>query len=196
MLLNTMEKPGAEGVSSASGLLDLVGQARRCVEADPGMTRHCLERIAALLTQEQPGHAPPIATPATMPASMPATAPAAPPRRQPAKGGLAAWQLRRVCDHVERHLDTTLLIEELAGLVRLSAGHFCRAFKISTGETPHGFIMRQRVLRAQRLMLNTNDTLSQIACACGLSDQAHLTRLFRRMLDDTPLAWRRHRRAA
>jgi len=38
--------------------------------------------------------------------------------------------------------------------------------------------------------------LSQIACACGLTDQAHLTRLFRRILNETPLAWRRNWRTA
>ncbi|WP_457354340.1 helix-turn-helix domain-containing protein [Sphingomonas sp. UYP23] len=44
---------------------------------------------------------------------------------------------------------------------------------------------------AQMLMLHTDDTLSHIACACGLTDQAHLTRLFRRMVGETPLVWRR-----
>jgi AraC-like DNA-binding protein len=54
------------------------------------------------------------------------------------------------------------------------------------GETPHGYIMRQRIRRAQILMLESRDLLSQIACACGLTDQAHLTRLFRRALGTTP----------
>jgi AraC-like DNA-binding protein len=94
---------------------------------------------------------------------------------------------------VEGFLANSILLDTLAQVVRLSTGHFCRAFKISVGETPHAFVIRRRVRRAQSLMLSTNDPLSQIAVACGLTDQAHLTRLFRRMVGETPLAWRRSR---
>jgi len=40
-------------------------------------------------------------------------------------------------------------------------------------------------------MLTTEDPLSQIALACGLADQAHLSKLFRRAVGETPSAWRR-----
>ena len=88
-------------------------------------------------------------------------------------------------------LDAPITVADLAGEVRLSEGHFCRGFKVSTGETPHGFIVRRRLARAQHLMLTTDEPLSQVAMLCGMSDQAHLTRLFRRHLGTTPLTWRR-----
>jgi AraC family transcriptional regulator len=44
---------------------------------------------------------------------------------------------------------------------------------------------------AQRLMLTTQEPLSQIALACGMADQAHLSKLFRRGVGETPGAWRR-----
>ncbi|WCM28626.1 AraC family transcriptional regulator [Sphingomonas sp. QA11] len=109
-----------------------------------------------------------------------------------AKGGLASWQERRVTEYIEYRLDTPLFTEDLAIVTRLSTGHFCRAFKTSLGETPHAYIIRQRIRRAQMLMLKSRDTLSQIACACGLTDQAHLTRLFRSILGTTPMSWRRN----
>jgi AraC-like DNA-binding protein len=43
-------------------------------------------------------------------------------------------------------------------------------------------------------MLTTEDTLSQIAVACGLADQSRLSRVFRRTLGHSPSAWRRHYR--
>tara|TARA_R110000751_G_scaffold12818_12_gene43856 strand:+ start:537 stop:1178 length:642 start_codon:yes stop_codon:yes gene_type:complete len=107
------------------------------------------------------------------------------------RGGLAPWQLRRVERCVEAGLDAPITVADLAGEVRLSEGHFCRGFKVSTGETPHGFIVRRRLARAQHLMLTTDEPLSQVAMLCGMSDQAHLTRLFRRHLGTTPLTWRR-----
>jgi len=113
-----------------------------------------------------------------------------------ARGGLASWQLRRVITHIENNLAQTIHIETLARLSRLSSGHFCRAFKVSVGETPHGYIMRKRLEEAKTMMLTTSVTLSQIACACGLTDQAHLTRLFRQYVGETPLVWRRTWQAA
>lgn len=111
----------------------------------------------------------------------------------PARGALAPWQLKQVAAFVDAHLDQRILVEHLAQRARLSASHFCRAFKATTGETPHAYVMRRRLERAQTLILASDDSLSQIADACGLSDQAHLTRLFRRHLGITPHQWRRRR---
>lgn len=112
-----------------------------------------------------------------------------------AKGGLAGWQLRKVIRHVEDNLGHSLPCYDLATVARLSTGHFCRAFKTSMGEPPHAYVIRQRIRRAQTLMLHTDDTLSEIACICGLTDQAHLTRLFRRIVGSTPKVWRTRWRA-
>jgi len=113
------------------------------------------------------------------------------PSAVPARGGLAPWQKRKVRDHIARHFETSILVEDLAKLVSLSAGHFCRAFKESFGETPHAYIIRMRLERAQELMLASPESLSQIALACGHSDQAHFTRRFRQQMGETPNAWRR-----
>jgi AraC-like DNA-binding protein len=47
--------------------------------------------------------------------------------------------------------------------------------------------------RAQGLMLSTDKALSEIAAECGLADQSHFTRLFRRFVGESPAAWRRAR---
>ena len=107
------------------------------------------------------------------------------------RGGLAPWQKRRVDRHLRRSLDRPLRLEELADQAALSVSHFARAFKDSFGTTPHSYITGLRLQRAQRLMLTTSDPLSQIALACGLTNQAHLSKLFRRWLGETPSAWRR-----
>ncbi|MGK9230894.1 AraC family transcriptional regulator [Inquilinus limosus] len=107
------------------------------------------------------------------------------------RGGLAPWQKRRVDRYLRRSLDRPLRLEELAEQAALSVSHFARAFKESFGTTPHSYIIRLRLERAQRLMLTTRDPLSQIALACGLTSQAHLSKLFRRWLGETPSAWRR-----
>jgi AraC family transcriptional regulator len=112
---------------------------------------------------------------------------------QPVRGGLAPWQIRKVTSHVETHLDQPIRNEELAALVRLNPSHFGRAFRNSFGEPPHEYVIRRRVERAQGLMLSTDASLSEIALNCGLADQSHLTRLFRRFAGESPRAWRRAR---
>lgn len=107
-------------------------------------------------------------------------------------GGLAAWQAKRVERHIDENIEAPIRVADLAGLVSLCPSHFCRAFRAHFGETPHGFVMRRRIEHAQFLMTSTDEPLSQIALMCGLSDQAHLSRLFRRHFATTPSNWRRH----
>jgi len=118
--------------------------------------------------------------------------------QQPAlRGGLAPWQMRRLTHYIDTHLQDALGIPVLAAIARLSPAHFCRAFKVSFGRTPHSYVLHRRLECAQRLMLTTEASLAQIALDCGLFDQAHLSRVFRRATGTTPNAWRRqHRRPA
>jgi AraC-like DNA-binding protein len=108
-------------------------------------------------------------------------------------GGLAPWQVRRLKTHMEENLGGAIYCEDLARLVRLSVSHFMRAFKESFGCAPHAFLIRRRMERAQGLMLTTDEALGQIALACGLADQSHLTRLFQKWVGESPAAWRRAR---
>jgi AraC family transcriptional regulator len=111
-------------------------------------------------------------------------------------GGLAPWQIRRLMTHMEANLSGTIHCEDLARLVRLSVSHFMRVFKESFGCAPHAFLIRRRMERAQGLMLTTDEALGQIALACGLADQSHLTRLFQKWVGESPAAWRRARMTA
>ena len=107
--------------------------------------------------------------------------------------GLTAWQRRRISTHIDANLGTGIRMKDLATFLCLSYSHFCRLFRISFGIPPHLYVTRRRIELAQTLMLTTPANLSEIALACGMSDQSHLTRLFRRIVGDTPHAWRRSR---
>lgn len=107
-------------------------------------------------------------------------------------GGLATWQAARVRAHVEANLETPLRVADLAAMTRLSVSHFSRAFRISFGRPPHAYVMIRRAERAKRLMLLDDPIpLAEIALRCGLSDQAHLSRMFRKIVGDSPGTWRR-----
>jgi AraC family transcriptional regulator len=107
------------------------------------------------------------------------------------RGGLAPWQAKRLRSHIEDKLDSSIRVTDLAGFVQLSTSHFFRAFRKTFGESPLTYIMKRRIRRAQQLMLTSRLRLSQVALECGLCDQAHLSRAFRRIVGTNPNAWRR-----
>lgn len=108
-----------------------------------------------------------------------------------ARGGLATWQERKLDRHLRENLEQPLHVKDMAEQVSLSVSHFCRAFRQSFGITPHSYLIQLRLEVAQRLMLTTREPLSRIALSCGMADQAHLSKLFRRWIGESPNAWRR-----
>lgn len=109
------------------------------------------------------------------------------------RGGLPAWKKRRLIAYVDAHLADAIRTEDLAQLLNLSGSHFNRAFRVSFGTSAHDYVTRRRIEMTQGLMLSTSDALCMIAVSCGFSDQSHFTRVFRRVVGETPAVWRRMR---
>jgi AraC family transcriptional regulator len=99
------------------------------------------------------------------------------------------WRL--VCDYIEAHLHEEIVLGDLAAAGGRSVRHFSRMFRKSTGQTPHGFILRKRVDRAKDLLRRQKLPLAEIALTCGFADQSHFTTSFRKATGQTPLGWRR-----
>jgi transcriptional regulator GlxA family with amidase domain len=107
---------------------------------------------------------------------------------------MARWQVMKVDAFIRAHLDSTIRLQDLAGEVRLSTSHFSRAFRENVGISPYAYVSRQRLNHAMHLMLTTNQSLSEIAADCGMADHAHLCKLFRKWVRQSPAAWRRSQR--
>ncbi|MBX9606651.1 MAG: AraC family transcriptional regulator [Gammaproteobacteria bacterium] len=94
--------------------------------------------------------------------------------------------------NLERDVD----LKELAGIAGLSPSQFCRAFKESTGMTPHAALTQCRIERAQALALNNPDTkLTELALSVGYGSQASFGAAFKRLVGRSPGQWRRSRDA-
>jgi AraC family transcriptional regulator len=116
--------------------------------------------------------------------------------RQIPRGGFARWQSRRLVAHVDANLAGKIVIKDLAASLNLSVGHFCRAFKRTFGMPACIWIRQRRIELAQGLMLTTRASLREIALSCGMSDQSHFTRSFRRIVGESPSSWRQLRHGA
>jgi AraC family transcriptional regulator len=116
------------------------------------------------------------------------------PLKQFAHGGLAPWQLQRVCAFIDAQLSANPSISDVAEQCGLSASYFSRAFKRATGLPPHQWLMRRRVERAKTLLDEPALPLAEIAQICGFADQSHFTRAFFKSEGCSPGRWRRFRR--
>jgi transcriptional regulator GlxA family with amidase domain len=165
---------GRAGIRSWAGdeVAELVMEASRFFETDRSKARSCIQRAARLVIQKREG---------------------GPLRFEPlvVQGGLSVWQMEKLMAYIESNIGCKILAVQLAAHVHVSLGHFFRAFRRSFGMPPHTYVMRRRILRAEVLMATSEVSLARIAIDCGLSDQAHLSRTFRRIVGVTPKMWRR-----
>jgi AraC family transcriptional regulator len=109
-------------------------------------------------------------------------------------GKLSPWQLRRVLDFIAAHLNDDPSIADLARECALSSGYFSRAFRQTTGVTPHQWLTRRRIEQARQLLLGNGLGLADVALVCGFVDQSHFTRVFTKLEGDSPGRWRRRHR--
>lgn len=127
---------------------------------------------------------------------MPAESPHAVVVRHPVSalrpaGSLPAWRERRIRELMEAQVGHHLPLERLAKECDLSVRHFTRAFRLSTGLSPHRYLLQLRLARARRLLLDPTLRLNDIANSCGFADQSHFTRVFSGAEKMTPGKWRR-----
>jgi AraC family transcriptional regulator len=109
----------------------------------------------------------------------------------PPSQGLTARQVQHLLEFIREHLSEPLSLATLAQQVGLSPYHFARVFRQALGASPHQFVLRARLERAQQMLEQTELSLAQVAAACGFADQSHLTQIFTRQLGCTPRAYRR-----
>ena len=102
------------------------------------------------------------------------------------KGGLPLHKLRLVTDYINDYLERELSLDELAAIAQLSPYHFSRAFKQSTGISPHQYVIQRRVERASKLLVQGKMSIAEVAQACGFTHQSHLNRHFKRITGVTP----------
>ena len=95
-----------------------------------------------------------------------------------------------VIEHLHSNFADNLCTEQLAGMAGLSVSHFERRFRHAFGASPRQYLVRVRVEHAAKLLRETDQTVSEIAHACGFYDHAHFSRSFRRIMNLSPSQYR------
>jgi methylphosphotriester-DNA--protein-cysteine methyltransferase len=83
-----------------------------------------------------------------------------------------------------------LTLADVARSLAMSPSNFARRFRAVTGMSPMRSLADQRAERAESLLANSNDSVLEVALACGFGSASALVRAFRRRTSQTPAAWR------
>lgn len=105
--------------------------------------------------------------------------------------GLADWQVKRVTRYMQEALDQEIRLDDLAGLVQLSRFHFCTAFRLATGQTPHEWLTALRIGHARHLLATTDLPVTTVGLAVGYQTPSSFASSFRKITGTTPTAFRR-----
>jgi transcriptional regulator GlxA family with amidase domain len=99
--------------------------------------------------------------------------------------------LSDVISWMERHLDQPVTVSQLASRAAMSARTFARRFVQETGTTPQRWLIAQRIVLAQELLEQTDETVDLVAERSGFGNATALRHHFRACRATTPHAYRR-----
>ncbi|WP_425492857.1 helix-turn-helix domain-containing protein [Luteibacter aegosomatissinici] len=112
------------------------------------------------------------------------------------KSELTSGQVRSIIAVVRAKLPEGSSTAELAGACGMTPRVFLRAFRGTFAESPRQWLRSVRLEAAVDALRRDVPSLSEVATACGFSDQAHFTRVFKAETGMTPGAFRKAERAA
>ncbi|MFC6308222.1 AraC family transcriptional regulator [Paraburkholderia dipogonis] len=101
----------------------------------------------------------------------------------------ASRQLTRAAEFIAENCTRSLKLEDICEAAGLSASHLIRAFKQRYGMTPHAYLINRRI-QYSRAQLRRGRVIADVALDAGFADQAHLQRIFKRLVAATPGQYR------
>jgi AraC-like DNA-binding protein len=91
---------------------------------------------------------------------------------------------------LDEHYNTPITIEQLSSKVALSPYYFIRLFRRIYRQTPHQYLVQQRIARAKELLRTTDLPITEICVAVGFESLGSFSALFRKLAGISPSAYR------
>ena len=102
------------------------------------------------------------------------------------RGGLPGYRLKRVLDYIEDNLRDDLSLSQLASVVGMSPHYFAELFRKSTGQTPHQYVLLQRIERAKQRLRDPGRSVIEVGLDAGFQNPSHFARAFRKLVGTSP----------
>ncbi len=111
--------------------------------------------------------------------------------RKEKAGEEASGLMRQAARYICSHYDQPLTLEQLAGQVHMTPTYFSRKFKEITGFRLKEYITYVRILEAEKLLMDTDQPITEIAMQCGFSDGNYFGDVFARIKGSSPREYRK-----
>ena len=96
-----------------------------------------------------------------------------------------------VCQYIQEHCTEDMTLDDVAGLVGFSKYHFTRLFKDFTGCSFYKYLNRKRIAHAERLLIDPEISITEVALQSGFSSLSAFIRMFKIIKDCTPTEFRK-----
>lgn len=93
--------------------------------------------------------------------------------------------------YVDKHYNEDISLHDLASLVYMSEGHFCRQFKKQTGTNFLEYLTNIRVERAKPMLADLSMKIYEVSQQVGYQDSRYFSQIFRKVTGDTPTEYRK-----
>lgn len=107
-----------------------------------------------------------------------------------AKPSINQERMKPVLDYISNHYSDELTLTELANLIPMSEGQFCRVFHETTKRTPMQYIMRYRIMQSCQLLTESTKKISEIANLSGFNNISYYNKVFLQTIGCTPKQYR------
>ena len=99
-------------------------------------------------------------------------------------------RIKPVLAYIEENYSYEVTLSELAALIPMSEGQFCRVFRQTMNRTPMQYIMRYRVMQSCHLLTETNKKIAEIANLSGFNNISYYNKVFLSIVGCTPKQYR------
>lgn len=100
-------------------------------------------------------------------------------------------RLKTVIHYIQHNYEHPIRLSELAALVPMSEGQFCRFFKSMTRQTPMDYINSYRIRQAVELLRQPERKISDVALEVGYDNISYFIRVFRKTMNCSPSEFRK-----
>lgn len=100
-------------------------------------------------------------------------------------------RINKVCLYIQNRFAEPISLKEIADLIFLTESNFCKFFKKAIGKTFSDYLNEIRINEASRQLLQTDQSVAQIANNCGFETLSYFNRIFLRKTGSTPSAYRK-----
>jgi YesN/AraC family two-component response regulator len=111
-------------------------------------------------------------------------------KKEKAAGGSAS-KIQEVTQYIEKYYSMDISLEDAASIACMEKTYFCKCFKQFTGFGFSEYLTRIRIQAAQKELIHTDHSVSQIAQRCGFSGSNYFGDVFRRCCRMSPSAYRK-----